>query len=116
MKGPKAKLWKVFAKYIKLRDNKTCFTCGKKADGYALHAGHFIPKAAGGLALYFHEDNVHAQCAGCNLFLAGNQYIYGEKLGKETVDALYRCKQQIIKDYPYDEKIAYYEKKIKELE
>lgn len=109
----KKNLWKVFATYIKKRDKGVCFTCGRRAEGYSLHAGHFIPKGAGGLALYFDEDNVNAQCAGCNLFLAGNQYVYGQKLGKETVDRLYKLKGTIVKDYPFEEKIEYYKNLIK---
>ncbi len=116
MKGPKAKLWKVFAQFIKLRDKKTCYTCGKKAEGYNLQAGHFIPKAAGGLGLYFHEDNVHAQCATCNCFLDGNQYIYGQKLGEEKVKELYAIKHKVVKDFPWEERIAYYTQKVKELQ
>lgn len=111
----KKKLWPIFATYIKKRDKNTCFTCGKRAEGNAIHAGHFIPKGAGGLALYFHEGNVHAQCAGCNLFLAGNQYVYGQKLGEEKVKELYQLKNKIIKDYPFVEKIDYYKQKIEEL-
>lgn len=112
----KKKLWKVFAQYVKRRDRGTCFTCGRTADGYSLHAGHFIPKAAGGIALYFHEDNVHAQCAGCNLFLAGNQYVYGKKLGQEKVKELYALKQKITKwsQKDFEERIEYYTNRLKE--
>ncbi len=110
----KRKLWPIFAAFIKRRDNFVCYTCGRRVEGGNCHAGHFIPKGAGGLALYFHEDNVHVQCAGCNLFLAGNQYIYGQKLGEEKVKELYRIKNQITKDYPFEEKIKYYQQKLKE--
>lgn len=111
----KKKLWKVFAVYIKIRDRQTCFTCGRQVEGANCHAGHFIPKGAGGIALYFNEDNVHVQCAGCNLFLAGNQYVYGQKLGKKKVSKLYEIKQKVTKDYPFQEKIEYYTKKINEV-
>lgn len=84
----KKEFWKVFALYIKQRDKYKCFTCGAKVSGANAHAGHFIPKSAGGLALYFDERNVHCQCAKCNLFLQGNQYEYGERLGKEVVAEL----------------------------
>lgn len=106
----KKKLWKVFSAYIRKRDKGICFTCGKYAEGMAYHAGHFIPKSAGGLALYFHEDNVHGQCAGCNLFLQGNQYIYGQKLGKKKADELYKLKQSTEKwsVQDYLDKIDYY--------
>lgn len=109
-------LWKVFSKYVRQRDKGICFTCGAFAQGANYHAGHFIPKGAGGLALYFHEDNVHGQCAKCNLFLQGNQYEYGKKLGEQKVHELYKLKQQITKDYPFEEKIEYYKKKLAEYE
>lgn len=67
-----------------------------------MHAGHFIPKSVGGVALYFHEDNVHACCYHCNINLGGNLYEYGMKLGKEKCDELYRIKQQINKWSEYD--------------
>ncbi len=90
----KRKLWEQFAKYIKRRDHNLCFTCGRKGEGSGMHCGHFIPKSVGGIALYFHEDNCHAQCYNCNINLGGNQYLYGEKLGKEKVSELYLIKQQ----------------------
>lgn len=113
----KKEFWKVFTAYIKVRDNNTCFTCGKQVEGGDSHGGHFIPKAAGGLALYFNEDNVHCQCAGCNLFLQGNQYVYGEKLGKEKVKELYQLKNVIVKysKRDYLQMIEDYKQKIKEL-
>lgn len=112
----KKKLWVIFSKYIRARDKNICFTCGAKVYGYNYHAGHFIPKAVGGLALYFHEDNVHGQCARCNLFMCGEQYLYGKKLGEKKVNELYKLKQKIVKDYPFEEKIIYYNGKLQEIE
>lgn len=69
--------------------------------------------------MYFHEDNVHAQCAKCNLFLQGNTYEYGIKLGKRRVNKLYKLKQSVV--YPpwdeveYNKKIAYYTKELSKL-
>lgn len=113
----KAKLWKVFADYIKKRDKGICFTCGAKAEGHNYHAGHFIPKSVGGIALYFHEDNVHGQCARCNIWLSGNQYIYGQRLGEEKCKELYRLKEQINKwgEKEYLEALIKYETKLQEL-
>ncbi len=107
----KRRLWDLFAKYIKIRDKNTCFTCGRLAMGSGLHCGHFIPKSVGGLTLYFHEENCHAQCYNCNINLGGNQYIYGQKLGEEKVKELYALKQKSIKvdENWYLDKIAYYE-------
>lgn len=101
-------LWKHFSLYIRKRDKFTCFTCGRKGDGQGMHAGHFIPKSVGGLALYFHEDNVHAQCYNCNINLSGNQYEYAKRLGLKKAEELLKLKQQTTKDFPYLEKIEYY--------
>ena len=112
----KKKLWVVFSKFIRNRDGGVCFTCGTgNHSGSDYHAGHFIPKASGGLALYFNEDNVHGQCARCNLWMAGEQYLYGKKLGDKKVKELYLLKQQIVKDYPFQEKIDYYNGKLQEI-
>jgi 5-methylcytosine-specific restriction endonuclease McrA len=86
----KRKLWTLFSLYIRKRDNNTCFTCGRS--GEYMQAGHFIPRSAGGIALYFHPDNVHCQCSYCNLHLQGNIYEYGKRLGQEKVDELYAIK------------------------
>ena len=114
----KRKLWKVFADFIKLRDNYTCFTCGRKASGSGMHAGHFISKQIGGILLYFHEENVHAQCYNCNINLGGNQYQYGEKLGRDTVEKL-RALQGIVtkwNEQDYLNKIEHYGKRIENRE
>jgi len=108
----KRKLWKVFSDYIKKRDKNICFTCGRKCEGSGAHAGHFIPKSVGGLALYFDEDNVHTQCFNCNINLGGNQYIYGIKLGEEKVIMLNILKTAYTKwnAEVYLEKIEHYKK------
>jgi hypothetical protein len=108
----KRHLWEQFAKYIKNRDANVCFTCGRKAEGSGIHCGHFIPKSVGGIALYFHEDNCHAQCYNCNINLGGNQYIYGQKLGEQKVKELYAIKQQTNKwsNEDYLSKTEYYTK------
>ncbi len=92
----KRKLWAVFTKWVKTRDNNICFTCGKKVEGYASQGGHFIPKSVCGLALYFHPDNVHCQCSYCNLQLEGNRLEYAKRLGQEKVDELYKIKNTVI--------------------
>lgn len=114
----KKKLWEVFSKYIRTRDNYICFTCGRKGEGSGMHAGHFITKSTGGLALYFNEDNVHAQCYNCNINLSGNIWVYGKKLGDEKVEELYRLKQENWKwsIFEYEQKILEYQRKLEELE
>ena len=108
----KKKLWTTFSLYIRQRDKNICFTCGRIGEGSGIHAGHFISKSVGGLALYFHEKNVHAQCYNCNINLSGNQWEYGQRLGKETVDELMKLKQLTTKwtVQDYEDKIEYYKK------
>lgn len=106
----KKELWKHFSKFIRTRDKGICFICGRKCEGMGYHAGHFIPKSVGGLALYFHEDNVHGCCYNCNINLGGNLYMYGQRLGKEKCDDLYELKKTITKDFNFQEKIDYYRK------
>lgn len=119
----KKKLWTVFSKYIRQRDGYKCFTCDRTGTGSSMHAGHFIPKAGGGMSLYFHEDNVHSQCFHCNMNLGGNGAEYYkrmvEKFGQELVDELFRLKYQGFRKYTIDEyisEIEVYKKKIKEFE
>lgn len=109
----KKDLWKVFSSYIRQRDAGVCFTCGRQAEGSGYHAGHFVPKSVGGLALYFHEDNVHGQCYNCNINLGGNQFLYGKKLGKKA-DELYKLKLLTEKwsMQDYMDKIQYYKSKL----
>jgi len=108
----KRKLWSIFSSYIKRKEKNICFTCGRKSEGSGSHAGHFVPKSVGGLALYFHEGNVHCQCYNCNINLGGNQYIYGKKLGEEKVKELYALKSKYTKwsAEEYLEKIEHYKK------
>lgn len=110
----KKRLWKVFSEYIRKRDKGICFVCGRRAEGSAYHASHFIPKSVGGLALYFNEENVHGCCYHCNINLGGNLWDYGMKLGSETVNRLYQLKNTIVKDFPFEQKIEEYKKKINE--
>lgn len=79
---------KVFSLYIRTRDNFTCFTCGKRGDRTNIDNGHFIPRGACGLELYFSEENCHAQCTNCNHKLEGNTLVYADKLGEEMVAKL----------------------------
>lgn len=112
----KKKLWTVFSLYIRNRDNFICFTCGRKGEGSGIHAGHFVPKSVGGIELYFHEENVRAQCYNCNINLSGNQYVFSQKLGKEKAELLYKMKHTSSKwsTQDYLEKIEHYKEKLKD--
>ena len=88
----KKEAWKVFSKYIRTRDNFTCFTCGRKGN----QAGHMISKHIGGSALYFHPENVHCQCYFCNINLGGNGSVYSKRFideySLETFNKLHTLK------------------------
>lgn len=119
----KKDFWKTFSLYIRTRDNFTCFTCGRKGEGSGIHAGHYIPKSICGLALYFDERNVHAQCYHCNINLGGNGRIYErkmiEKYGQEIVNELDRIHNEShsnpfkIREEDYKQLIQDYKEKIK---
>jgi len=130
----KKELWKVFSIYIRMRDKGVCISCGKVIPSYydrygnkkpgwkAAHAGHFITAKNCGLALYFHEKNVHCQCYHCNINLSGNWLEYEKaiikKYGQKTCDELKQLKWNGNVKYKvcdYVEMIEEYEKKIKEL-
>ena len=82
-----------------------------------MHAGHFIPKSVGGITLYFHEENVRAQCYNCNINLSGNQYEYSLRLG-EKAQELYVLKGTTAKwtTQDYEHKIALYKEKLHDLQ
>jgi hypothetical protein len=111
------KLWSIFSKWIRERDNYTCFTCGKKAEGSGMHAGHFITGATCTAKLYFDEMNVHAQCYHDNINLSGNWVVYEkkmiEKYGKEKVDEL-KLRRTLEMGHKVD--ITWYQDKIKQYE
>lgn len=119
----KIQFWKVFSLYIRTRDNFQCFTCDNNGHGKGMHAGHFIPRASGGLSLFFDERNVHAQCYRCNINLGGNGAEYYrrmvDKFGQDLVDELFELKNKGFKQYSipeYQQLIGVYKEKIKELE
>lgn len=104
-------LWKLFSEYIRRTSGGKCFTCGVQKDWKMLHAGHYI-RASAGLATYFDEQNVHAQCYACNIWRDGNSDEYAlklqEKYGEGILKELNKRKGQIVKNFPYEEKIEYY--------
>lgn len=84
-----------------------------------MHAGHYI-RASAGLSTYFDEQNVHVQCYACNIWRDGNSDEYALKLqkkyGENILNELNIRKHRIIKDFPFIEKIAEYERRIKEFD
>lgn len=94
----KDKLWKTISLYVRLRDSDErgyckCISCDKVRPYKEMDAGHFFPKTDG-LAIYFHEDNIHAQCDYCNRYKHGNLYYYEkalrDKIGDKAIKELER--------------------------
>ena len=130
----KEKLWKLFSEYIRLRDASdigyvNCISCGKVMYWKDSQAGHYVPKN-NGLFFYFNEDDVHAQCYGCNVGKSGNLIYYRkrliDKIGLEEVEKLeYQGDMGIVRDElnasckytdkDYNDLINVYKDKIKEL-
>lgn len=118
----KKDLWRVFSAYIRKRDNYVCFTCGRKAEGSGMHAGHWIPKSVSGFSLYFSEEAVNAQCYSCNIHKSGNWLAYEEamirKHGKqrtEEIKALARTVTKSFTEEEYRQKIDEYTEKLQKL-
>lgn len=111
--------WKVFSKYIRIRDKGKCFTCSAVSKIKYMNAGHF--KHGKGTPIYFDEKNVHCQCPRCNKYYSGQRDIYLRNIqkiyGVEEGDRLLREGRQshyyTIKEL--EEKKEYYENKLKEM-
>lgn len=116
----KKEFWKVFSLYIRTRDKFICFTCGAELERRNSQAGHMIPRAAGGLSLYFNEDNVHCQCYRCNINLGGNGAEYARrfilKYGQKSFDKIIKLRDTGYLKYTiedYQRLIGEYKVKIK---
>jgi len=123
----KEHLWKVFSKYIRLRDciktTKTttegrCVTCGKIFPISKLQAGHFIPGRMD--SILFDEDCVHTQCYRCNCILntwpeyyRWMQSVYGQEVIEQMIDR--RLEKVEITIGWVQNAYEYYEKRIEEL-
>lgn len=116
----KDKLWKVFSRYIRLRDNGTCFTCGVKKHYKEMQAGHFIHNV-----LDFDEMNINCQCARCNKFLQGAGATYAmrllDKYGAEEFNELRKRAAKALggerrEEHEYKEMLENYTKLANELE
>lgn len=90
----------VFSRWVRRRDKWTCFTCKKLKPWREIQAGHFVPRRH--LATRYDEENVHAQCVACNVFLKGNMVKYAIalkiKFGPDIIEKL-DARSQTIKPY-----------------
>jgi len=128
IKGLKEELWKIFSKYIKIRDcliatgspeQGECFTCNETGHILKFQAGHFISGRHN--AYLFSERGVHTQCVKCNLTLGGNPHeyrrqmvkLYGEEMTMQLEEEAKQIKKFTISEL--EELIEYYKQKTKEL-
>lgn len=119
------KLWKLFSKFIRMRDANDngivlCITCGTPRFWKNCDAGHFIGRQH--KRVKFHEWNVNGQCKPCNGWGQGEQAKYeiaiNNKFGCGTSDSLRVIKKlgKIPNRIWYEVMISVYEKKVKEQE
>lgn len=120
-------LWKEFSEYIRRRDalkfsygnHAQCVTCPHRGHWKNFDCGHFMSRRH--LSTKFNEQNVAAQCKGCNGLGAGKQYEFGlaidKRWGKGTADRLLIKSKQMAKwtDFDYQELIKHYRKENKRL-
>jgi len=113
------KLDNIFSQYIRLRYSKNeiseCVTCGKQDHWKKLQAGHFVSRKH--YATRWDEDNVQAQCSGCNVFRYGEQYLFSKYLGVDLSEELLMKSRKIQKftDNELLEMIELYTEKVNNL-
>ena len=117
------KLDTVFSQYIRRKDAideiATCVTCGKKDHWSKLQNGHWASRRH--YNTRWDEQNCNVQCAGCNVFRAGEIYLYTKYLcsqyGENFPEELYIKSQKTVKftDVDLIEMIEYYNNKVNEL-
>ena len=97
------KLDTVFSRYIRQKDAvngiATCVTCGKKDEWKKLQNGHFMSRRH--YSTRWDERNCNVQCAGCNVFRAGEIYLYTKylcsKYGDNSPEELHILSHKIVK-------------------
>jgi len=85
------KLDTIFSQYIRLREADNigfveCFTCGKKDHWKKLQNGHFQSRRH--YATRWDERNCQVQCVGCNMFKAGEQFLFAKALDNKYYDGI----------------------------
>lgn len=120
----KAKLDKVFSRYIRLRDMMSgcvfrCISCGRIKSIKEADCGHYINRQH--MAARYSEINCNAQCRQCNRFDEGNIQGYRRglvaKYGEARIALLESTKYEVRKysEFEYDVLIKHYEEEIKKL-
>lgn len=112
----------VFSQWVRLsnadsRGFCTCVTCGKQGHWKTggIQAGHFISRKH--YSTRWDERNVKPQCISCNMFRAGQQYLYSLYLGSNLSDELYQKSREITKftNVELQEMIDFYSTQLKRL-
>ena len=110
----KKRAWDIFSKWIRLRDagpdgRVKCITCPSVKHWKDMDAGHYITRAKE--STLFDEQNVSAQCGGCNRWQGGKFLEHARaierKFGAGTRDRIERKAMQMckrtLKDYQFIE-------------
>jgi hypothetical protein len=122
------KCQQVFNEFVRLRDIEDhyfrCISCGEIKDERFMNAGHFY-NVGHYPGLRFEEDNCNGQCIHCNNFLHGNLIEYRDnlfvKIGSDRFEklkikaGLYKRNGYKFSHFEIEEKIKYFQSKIKEL-
>lgn len=116
-KGLVTKLDTIFSKYIRLSNYKEgyieCVTCKTKKRSISdIHNGHFMSRRY--YPTRWDEDNCKPQCASCNTYNQGRQYLFSLYLGQDLAYTIYK-KSRIKKAYTNEEieaLIDYYKQKL----
>ena len=118
----KAKAWKYFSLYIRLRGAKggmnTCVTCGRVKNYKDLQAGHFLPGRHN--SILFDERNCWPQCYVCNVVLGGNGPRYYQfmlkKFGQKVIDELEKMDwvTKQMKVFQFQQLADYYKEKVEQ--
>lgn len=82
----KERAWTQFSMFVRLRDadefgRAKCCTCGKRRYWREMDAGHYVTTAKE--ATKFDENNVHAQCKGCNKWQGGKPVEYEQFIDRK---------------------------------
>tara|TARA_R100000808_G_C2119161_1_gene130871 strand:+ start:88 stop:465 length:378 start_codon:yes stop_codon:yes gene_type:complete len=123
MNKKKAKLDRLFSKFIKLRDCGQdyfkCISCNKVKPKEQFNAGHFWSRQY--MSTRYDEKNVNGQCIYCNFHLKGHIQGYAvglvRKYGEGVLRYLEIKKNNVSKmgTFEYDLLIDHYNSKIKDL-
>ena len=76
----------IFSQFIRLRavdetGHGNCYTCGSRRHFSEVHCGHFMSRAC--MSTRWEPTNCAFQCARCNCFRSGEQYIFGQNLDRD---------------------------------